>query len=82
MSDPNQSQRRHPMFQGGSPTSGEMIQPSESIGPVKLSLTERLTHEKERLVHRIKEIDEVLTALHAQPGVEKVIDLIFRQGIR
>lgn len=55
---------------------------SEARGLQRLTLTEQLAAERARLVERMAEIDELLAAIRETPNVQRIIDLIFRQGIR
>ena len=47
-------------------------------GPIRLTLRERLTQERDQLQARLDELNGLLAKLNAQPSVADLVDEVFR----
>jgi len=48
------------------------------VGPRRITITERLTEEKDRLNNRLKEINNALKILEEKPEIAEVVNTISR----
>ena len=59
-----------------------MITKAGCIEPRQKSITERLELERQRLLERAAEIENVLKTMAANPGTKEVIDALSRMDFR
>jgi len=59
-----------------------MPMPEQPSLPVRRSVSEKLTQEKLELEARLEEINEALSALQSNPGIEHVLNLVTKASDR